>query len=178
MIIVGANVITSLSDLTKEARTCNEQITKVRDQLLTSHPWNFAIGRIQISSDASLPANWEDDKWAFSFTLGNDVLRVLELDDHEEPWSQENGKIFANYDPIRIKYIKKETDTTKFSKNFEEAFAYALAGRICYAMTQSASQTLEIKKEAREVVRQARSLDAQENSVESYEIDTWLFGRI
>lgn len=146
----------------------------MRDQLLLSHPWNFAIARIEISSDASLPTNWEDDIWTYSFTLASDVLRVISIDDENEPWAVENGKLFANYDPVKIKYIKKETDTTKFSKNFEKALAYQLALRIGYAITESASFMDALKREAEEVLREARSFDAQENSPSTYVIDDFL----
>ncbi len=178
LIILGSDVITSLSSTgTKEQRLCNEQYAKVRDQTLIMHPWNFAIGRIEISSDASLPLNWQDDKWAYSFTLASDVLRVLSLDDEEADWAVENAKLFAQYDPVKIKYIKKETDTTKFSKNFEQALAYMLAYRLGYALNQSASFMAALKEETKEVVRLARSLDAQENAPESYDIDTFLNAR-
>jgi hypothetical protein len=137
---------------------------------LISHPWNFAVARIEIASDANLPTNWDDDIWTYSFTLASDVLRVLSIDDENEPWAVENGVLFANYDPVKIKYIKKETDTTLFSKSFEKALAYQLAYRICYAMTQSSTLLATLKEEADMALREARSYDAQESSPTTWDI--------
>lgn len=177
LIICGADTITSLSSTgTKPQRLCNELYDKIRDQLLISHPWNFAIGRIEIAADADLPANWEDDKWSYAFTLASDVLRVISIDSEEE-WAIENGKLFTTYAPVKIKYIKKETDTTKFSKNFEEALAYALAHAMSYSLTESATVRTQIKEEAELSLKRARSYDAQENSIEVYEISDFLNSR-
>lgn len=175
LIILGAATITSLSDDTKEARLCNEQYDKCRQQLLVAHPWNFAISRSEISSDASLPTGYDNNpEWDYSFTLASNCLRVLELDDTDAPWAVEGGKLFSTYDPVNIKYIKNVTDTTIFSKNFEKALAYMIAYRIGYALTQSATLISVLKEEFEASVREARSFDAQEGSVKVVEATDWL----
>jgi len=52
---LGAEEITSLSDTTRRARLVNRQFVKIRDKLLRSHPWNFAIKRsfLQAISDST-----------------------------------------------------------------------------------------------------------------------------
>ena len=56
LIKLGANTITSLSDDTKPARLCNKIYTVLRDDLLRSHPWNFAIGRSSLAQLVDAPA--------------------------------------------------------------------------------------------------------------------------
>lgn len=179
LIIVGAKTITSLSDDTKEGRLCNEQYAKCRDQLLVAHPWNFAINRIEISSDANLPSGYDNNPdWDYAFTLPSNCLRVLEIDDTDADWAVEGGKLFSTYDPVNIRYIKKVTDTTIFSKNFEKALAYMIAYRICYALTQSATLVSVIKDDFDLAVKEARSFDAQEGSVKVVEATDWLNRRV
>jgi len=48
---IGASTIVSLSDSSVEAEACNEQYTKLRDELLRSHPWNFAMKRVFLGTD-------------------------------------------------------------------------------------------------------------------------------
>lgn len=178
LIRLGCTTIASLSDDSKEADLCNEQYEKCRDQLLSAHPWNFAIARIEIAADADLPTGWEDNpEWDLSFTLPANCLRVLELDDSEAEWAVENGSLFANYDPVFIKYIKKETDTTLYSKHFEKALAYELAMSLVYSFTQSATFVAELRKDYEQAVREARSFDAQEGSVKTVQADDWLLSR-
>jgi hypothetical protein len=157
--------ITSLSDDSREARLCNAMYDVTRKQFLSAHPWNFAIGRIQIASDASLPSGWDDDIWDYSFTLGSDVLRVLSIDDEEAEWAVEGGKLFCNYTPVKIKYIKDVTNTALFSAFFERALAHVLAMNISYGLTQSASMVAGLEKLTDLAVREARSFDAQEGGL-------------
>lgn len=163
LILVGATMINDLSDDTKEAILCNEQYAKARDQLLSSHPWNFAITRYQASADADLPTGWEDGEWAYAFTLPSDVLRILDIDTDSE-WAKEGEKLFTDYDPVFIKYIAQITDTTIYSKHFEKALAHELAVKICYALTQSATAVQALSALRDSAVAEARSLDAQEGS--------------
>lgn len=173
LILIGAEPITDLSANTKAARICNESYSKVRDQLLAAHPWNFATTRREITSDADLPAGYENDEWAYAHSLPSDILRVLTLD-QEEPWKVEARKIFTTYTPVMIKAIKQVTDTTLFSKTFEEALAYKLAARIAYAITQSATIVEAVTKQAEEALRNARSFDAQESSLDVVEAEDFI----
>jgi hypothetical protein len=176
LIIVGANKISDLSDNTKEAILCNEQYSKVRDQLLQSHPWNFAICRAEIAADVSLPTGWWD--WEYAFTIPANCLRILQTESEDSTdWSVEGSKIFSNTSPLRIKYIKKETDVTKFSKGFEMALAYAIADRIGYALTQSSTLMSKIKIDFENRLSEARSYDGQENATEEVKADLWLGSR-
>lgn len=45
LIKLGNSTISSLSDTSKEATTCNARIDVVKKALLRAHPWNFAINR-------------------------------------------------------------------------------------------------------------------------------------
>ncbi len=173
LVIVGASTITSLSDTSKEAVVMNSIYTKVRDQLLSSHPWNFAMDRLaDVAADSNLPAgNWG---WGYAFTLPANVLRVWEIDDEEESWVVESGILLANYAPISYRFIKKQTDTTKYSPYFERAFAYALALRSGFSLTQSATLIESLQKMAASSLAEARSYDAQENSLQQVEASDFL----
>jgi len=48
---VGAPEITLISDSNKRANLCNLLYPKVRDKVLKSHPWNFALKRAILASD-------------------------------------------------------------------------------------------------------------------------------
>lgn len=174
LILLGADRISSLTEDTKEAILCNEQYAKMRDQLLISHPWNFSISRTEMAADAALPSGYSDDIWDYAYSLGADVLRVLGVDDEEADWKIEGRKLFANYTPVKIKYIKKVTDVTLFSKYFEEALAWKIAARIGYSLTQNSTLMEGILKQAEEHLRNSRSYDAQEGSIETVMADDWL----
>lgn len=177
LLILGSSTISSMAGTSKEAILCNRAYALARDQLLSAHPWNFAIVRAEIASDASLPTGWDDGTWAYAFTIPSNTLRVLGIDDTNEDWAQEGGKIFANYTPIFIKAIKKVTDTTIFSKHFEKALAYEMAVKMCYALDQSPQALAVITKLRDEAVAEARSFDGQEGSSPMVEASDFINSR-
>ena len=77
--MVGASIITSLSEDSKAARICNQRYTFVRDAVMRAHPWNCLIRRIKLGRDATAPAY----KFAFRYPLPADpyCLRVLTVSD-------------------------------------------------------------------------------------------------
>ncbi len=172
LILLGADKISSLSDNSREAVLCNEQYAKVRNQLMGSHPWNFATYRTELAADAVLPVGYW--KWTYAHSLGSDVLRVLRTETEEEEWVVEGRKLFANYSPVKIEFIKLITDTSKYPIFFEEALAHKLAQRLCYAITQSNSFLESVRKDAEQALREARSYDAQEKSLQRVEAEDWI----
>ncbi len=170
LIKVGADRIDDITDLNKRARLCNEQYDKKRKNLIAAHPWNFATKRVALSPDAATPL-YEFD---VQYTLPADCLRVVGtnlLVDQE--WKVEGRKILCNDSSLSIKYIFDQTDTTKFTPHFDEALASDIARDIAYAITQSNSRADSLKKDYDLAIRDARSFDAQEGTVEQVEAFDW-----
>ncbi len=53
--MVGASIITSLTEDSKAARVCNQRFTFVRDAVMRAHPWNCLIRRVKLAKDATAP---------------------------------------------------------------------------------------------------------------------------
>ncbi len=176
LILIGGTRISSLAEDTKQGQLCNEQYSKVRDQLLNSHPWNFALYRKELSAEPELPTGWYD--WTYAYTIPADVLRILDLDDTEASWAKENTYIFTNYSPVSIRYIKKITETGRFPPHFDKALAHALALNIIYALTQSSTLVAGFKDIADLAIREARSFDSQEGGVRSINTSDYLRSRL
>lgn len=157
---LGSLRITTMADNTEHAKLVNEQYNKIRKDLLRSHPWNFASKRAALVATTA-------PVYGFSkaFTLPADWIRVLELDKTtEDEWQVEGQTILCDLATANIKYIYDLTDTTKFTADFDELFALALAHDISYAITQSTTLKIQLKKEFDEKIRLVRSFDAQEST--------------
>lgn len=175
LIKIGAERIDSLSDSNPRAILCNEQYAKKRDGLLLSHPWNFAIERVELAEVLPVPI----DGWEHKFALPNDCLRVLEInEDSAILWAVEGPYLHTNESSVMIRYIKKITDTTKFSKSFDEVLALSLAADICYAIKKDASHAKNLYDAYRYELSQARSFDAQEGSAPAVVADDWFNSRL
>ena len=172
LIICGANIISDLTDDTKEGNLCRTMYPLVRDQFISSHPWNFAIRRKELAPDVSVGTDVWD--WDYAYTIPQDVHRVLDIQSDDLIWKKEDNKIYANHTPIRVRYIAKIENPSSYPAYFAEALANQLAKSIVYALTQSAAARDSVIKEALEVVRSARSFDAQEGSVNQVIANDWL----
>lgn len=170
---VGAERITSLSDENERARLCKEQYPKVRDALLASHPWNFAIERKALAVSPDEPVYG----FTYKFQLPADCFRVLEVWSNEEDWQREGDYIVTDSADISIKYIKKIESTAKYSATFAEALAAKLAADICYSLVQSTTLKQALIDEAKMAVREARSYDAQEGTPQRVTANDWLVSR-
>ena len=170
---LGANTIVSFTDNTTEAKACSQIYERVRDAVLVSHPWNFAITRASLAKLTSVPS------WGFAneFQLPTDCLRVLDVQDQSIKYEIEGRKVLANIDPFNIKYITTVTATGYFSAQFREALEKKLALELSFLLVQSSTQQQLLQSEYNTALADARSFDAQEGGPNSYIYDDFLNSR-
>ena len=174
--LLGADLITSMSESTERARTANALFDSVRDAVLRSFPWNFAIRRTQV---ASLATPTPADTWNYYFTQPTGCLRVLKVDEAVggREFVLERGYIACNHSPIVVKYIYQETDVTKYDALFVQALGARLAHAMAHRRIQSSAREEDLWKIYRSYVREARSVDSQEGTPENLVADDWLDSR-
>lgn len=170
---IGAARISSLTESSVEAKLCREQYEKVRDDLLRSHPWNFAIKRASLAALPDVPAFG----YSNAFALPADCLRVLGTDHPEDDWVIEGGNFLINAGTTSIRYVSKEIAPGKFDANFAEALACKLAHDICFSLVQSVQLKEVLYKDFKMKIAEARSYDAQENGPMRVYADQWLNSR-
>jgi len=186
LIKLGAKRIITLGDDSKEAQLCKEQYPKLRDELLRSHPWNFAMSRKELGESTYVPAF----TFERAFTIPNDVLRIISTDLNIPPSTVENAwavetdpndpdikYLLTNDTVVNIRYIKKVSEAS-FTPSFAEVLSLKLAKDIGYAITQSTTLVKLLDADFRERLREIRSYDAQENSLQQVAADDWLTNRI
>ena len=168
---VGEEPIQSLDDDNKRARLCKNQYPIKRDELIRSHPWNFAIQRREFAADVTAPL-YEYD---FSYIIPTDVFRILTVNDENvDAWFKEGKRVVTNLTPFKCRCLVQVTDVSFFDENFVEALALLLASDLAYAIAQSTKLKRDLFEESQFYVRQARSFDAQEGSVQQVIADQWV----
>jgi len=168
LIKLGGRRIVSLDDDSKEAKLCKEQYSKKRDDLLRAHPWNFAMKQTALAELASTPI--DGFKFTHQHQLPLDCLRVWKTDFEDqtiEEWEVQGRKLLSLRSTLKIKYIARVTDVTQFDNNFTEVLATYLAFDISYALIQSSTLTQSLFGLYTTMLRDARSLDAQEGYVDT-----------
>lgn len=188
LIKLGADTILSLDDDVKGAKLIKKQLPLLRDELLRSHPWNFAIKRVELAEDVTAPISGFTNQ----YVLPQDVLRVLTVNDGTigdsaeftnrvaiHPYTIENNRrLLAELNPLFIKYVAKVTAVNLWDVNFVEVLALRIAADIAYAMTQSTTVQSGLFNAYQSFLIQARSFDGQEGqSVQQVTASEWLDAR-
>ena len=167
------NLITSLSDPTRPAILANQKYAGVRDATLRAYPWNCAITRKNLAPVSAAPVY----EWSQAFNLPPDCLRVLGLELLSDEWTVEGRQILTNATSINMKYIKQVTDVTQFDALLCEALASRLAHALALPITQSNSVREAMWENYKAKLKEARSIDAQENASQRVEASEWLESR-
>jgi hypothetical protein len=175
LIKLGVETITSLNDNSRQALLCKEQYPKIRNKLLYSHPWNFAMKRAKLVATATAPVY----EFSYQYTLPSDCLRIWDTQygPSTDFYQREGDFLYSNYSDVAIRYIALIADTTKYSPTFDECCALMLAIDLEYSLVQSNSFKNTLLQELQVELRDSRSFDAQENPSYPYQEDVFLNAR-
>jgi len=158
----GSTTITELGPETKESRACQVFYPLMRDELIYSHPWNFAMARADISAQvAPVPAFGFD----YAYTLPTDCLRVWELIGDSE-WAVESGQLLTNQDTeIYIRYIRRVEESGRFTPSFVSCFGTYLGAELSAKLAGDKSMRQALLQELHEIqLPAAYSLNAMEGN--------------
>jgi len=169
LIKLGVEIISALPGTTRQGAIANEQYSKIRDELLYEHPWNFAIKRATLVATVNTP----EFDFAYEYTLPADCLRVWATQYEEDFYQVEGTKLYSNYSDVKIRYISKVTDASTFSPQFSELLSLKLAADLAYILVQSNPLKVILLQEYNVKLRDSRSHDGQENP--SYPLTDDLF---
>lgn len=162
--LIGGSRVTSLTDGTKNANVASDLYDELRDDLLRSHPWNFATRRKKLAQSSTAPP-FEFDH---AYPLPDDWLRTISVHQNEAGAGtvlyrveQVAGQvaIVASADDIWLRYVAKVTDPNMMPADFRRALQLALARDM--AVPVAASNTLQdsLAKQAERILARARSSD-------------------
>lgn len=185
---IGAKHITTLSDNTKEAREASAMFGIVRDALLREYSWRFAVKRASVTVDATAPAFGYTKRYA----IPADCLRLIQVGEFYpgpdltdyvgsavEPYAVEGGFILTDdASPIKIRYIFRVEDESKFDALFIEALACRLAMELAEPITGNNGKRQLAQNEYMDLIRRAVRANAIENPPTVLADGKWLIARL
>lgn len=171
-----------LTDFTSDTTTAGDIArlfyANTRDQMLRSHPWNFAIKRVALAASTSTP-NHEYD---YAFPLPDDCLRVIRTSWEATGWSSrdeavkvfwsepgypyriEQNQLLTNESSVSIEYIARIEDTSQFDPMFTDCLVQRLAAEFSQPLADNATLTKNLWDIYNQKMSEARVMDAQEGS--------------
>jgi hypothetical protein len=175
---LGADPIASLDQASTNAARLKRQYPKTRDAVLRAYPWNCAQERASLAADATAPAFG----YARQFALPEDplCLRVLAIDGEVDfGLKYKVERRFIRTDeaaPLKTLYIARVAEF-EFDPLLSDAISARLAADLAYAITGSASLMEAAAKRYRDILVEARQVDAQEGSPDALLAGEWVESR-
>jgi hypothetical protein len=169
---VGADPINAFTDGNganeiARGRLCENLWPSIRDSLLRSHPWNCAVKREKLAPLSAVPAF----NYTKQFQLPADWLRTLDINDvptNDYDFRMEGGKILVNTDVLNLRYIFRNEEPSSWDALLIECAELQMAAAIAYPLTKSMSLKQELRAEAARLLKQARAVDGQEESQQTF----------
>ena len=174
---LGAQLITSMDEDTREARTVKACYSILRDRELRAHSWNFSIKRVALAPSATVPAFG----FAKAFPLPADCLRILPPA-RDVDWTIENingvSHILTNEGTvIYLRYVARITDEAVFDELFVDMLACKIAWHCCETITQSNQKKADVMQEYKDARAEARRINAFEQASPQEPEPPWLVAR-
>jgi hypothetical protein len=192
---LGANRIVDFSDNSDEnvwAIQCRLHYTQTRDALIRSHWWRFARGRATLSQNAAYTADSTTFEWTYAYDLPADFLAMRNIWEdagygevgQQYPYTIEGNQILSEETTMKIRYVKRVTDPTKFDPLFTEVLILQLALKMVSPLTGAGPDGSRLRQELNielygtprqpGLMDKVRAMDKQEtNTATRYESSTW-----
>jgi hypothetical protein len=144
LILLGAKPISSFTDGTDEANTCDRLYPDVRDMTLSMYPWSFSYKKLKLSRLITTPVN----EWQYEYQMPGDRLgnpRAAFNSDRigARPftnWEILGDRLYTNETTIVIDY-PYQTPEFAMPQYFVQLIKYMMAWHLAFPITEQESKT-------------------------------------
>ncbi|WP_435149964.1 hypothetical protein ACIJYB_03930 [Candidatus Pelagibacter bacterium nBUS_44] len=179
--LLGASTISAFTDDSKNARLINQRYEPVRNRVFRSHAWNCLHKRVQLAQNSTAPVI----EYTYAYALPSDCLRVLKVHNGTTDsiasaidYKLEGRNIVTDEGTIYLIYIALDTDPNNYDTYLQESISHQLAADLAYAVTNNATLAEKYMTRADERLREARFIDATENSLGTIESSEFTDARL
>ena len=179
--LLGASTISAFTDDSKNARLINQRYEPVRNRVFRSHAWNCLHKRVQLAQNSTAPVV----EYSHAYALPSDCLRVLKIHNGTTDsiasaldYKLEGRNIVTDEGTIYLIYIALDTDPNNYDTYLQESISHQLAADLAYAVTNNATLAEKYMTRADERLREARFIDATENSLGTIESSEFTDARL
>ena len=163
LIRLGAAPITSFNDDTAESEIAGALYAPIRDAILSSYPWTFASGQVELNRLNETPS--ADYQYAYALPL--DYLRAVSAGDGNKGrglnYRIARGQLHTNAPKVVLSYIFRPEEE-EFPPFFDIALIARLSAEFCIPITESTSRADTMARMAKDEFARARQIDAQQDS--------------
>lgn len=171
-LMLGGKPINSLDEANDRTRLASNLFEPVRNYVLRRHPWNCATKRVVLSPDADSLGNTLTPAfdWAYQFTLPNDFMKVQQVGENgcESPHKLETTSagvriLLSDDNPCYLVYTWRNENPATWDDMLVWGMTMSMKAVMAYPLTQSASLEQLVEGALRDVLKQARAVDGQDD---------------
>lgn len=159
----GCNEISSFDESSTEATVAENFYDEVKENLLSSHPWSFALGQTSLSRLTATPVADYD----FAYQLPTDFLKAISLGSGNRElgagvdYRLFEDRVHTNCDSIILTYVFSAPEEI-FPPFFTTALITMLAAELCLPLTENTSRTDLLFRLAERRFTDAKRIDSQQ----------------
>lgn len=153
---IGADEIGSFQDETREALVCRQHYGLIVDDLLTRHPWRFAVNQKQLDQLDAVPLFG----YQYAYQLPTDMLDLLNM---ELGFRYEicEDKLYTDADAVNVTY-KFRPQESKFPPHFVRLVIFELAAILSVALMEDKDKMQLYTKLAEKQEAKAKHTDSKQ----------------
>jgi hypothetical protein len=176
LIKLGSTTITNVANPGnhKAGRLAAVRYEACRDIVLRLHPWNCATERVNTSNLDDVEPEFE---YEYYHNQPSDCLRVLKVGPEGVDYRVQGRYIATDETLLELTYIKRVEDVTQIDHLCLEAIATYIAWDISIALEGNAEIRNVLWDQFKQIIAQAKSVDAKEDPASELEADTWIDSR-
>lgn len=159
LILLGAKPISSFTESDRGAAMGN-LYPFAREEVLRAHPWNSATKRVMLPPLAAPPLF----DFRYAFQLPSDWLRTIQVGRLDVPieYTIEGRQILCDVPSLPFVYVWRNEVESSWDATLISVMTYYMKAAMAYWITQSTTQTQTASQEFLTVLRQAKSINGQD----------------
>jgi hypothetical protein len=157
LILLGDNPISSFSEAGFGATAANNLYTSTYEDMLSSHPWGFALKEQKLNQLAQTPD--PETGYTYAYQLPTDLLRIWKLMDHSD-YVIIGDILYSNLNSILLRYVYK-VEESQLPAYFVKAMEYQLASEFAVFISEDSGTAGLYEMKARDKLAQAQTIDSQ-----------------
>jgi hypothetical protein len=159
LLMVGAEIISSFTEGSKEANVCSGLYPTTRDTLLQSYPWRFSIGEATLARLAATP-NLDDWQYAYQLPTHPKCLRVITAEGNIN-YAIFEDKLYCNQTAVKI-YYQFQPDEQQMPSYFLQCLQFEMASILSIALFEDENKATLFENKLGRWERKARAIDSQQ----------------
>lgn len=176
LIKIGAAPITSFEDGSAESEIAGALFGQIRDALLSSYAWSFASGQVVLNRLEGAPLA----DYTYAYQLPNDFLRALSAGQGSRGrglnFRIAGNQLHSNASEVILSYIYRPEEEV-FPPYFDQALIARLAAEFTIPVTENTSRAESMMALAEQEFKNARQIDAQQDTPNKIEDFTLINAR-